>query len=62
MIVVPLKKYLLRNALNLFAARRERVKNNVLYSAELGESGRHAITIVGYDDNYKGGAFRVLNS
>jgi hypothetical protein len=35
---------------------------NVLYSAELGESGRHAITIVGYNDNYKGGAFRVLNS
>ena len=35
---------------------------NVMYSAEIGETGRHAITIVGYNDNYNGGSFRVLNS
>jgi len=36
-------------------------KNN-LYSARKGMDGRHAIIIVGYDDNMYGGAFRVLNS
>jgi len=25
-------------------------------------AGRHAVTIVGYDDNYNGGSFRILNS
>jgi len=35
---------------------------NVLYSAEKGEVGRHAITIIGYNDNYNGGSFRILNS
>ncbi len=34
----------------------------MVYAPAKGETGPHAITIVGYDDNYLGGAFRVLNS
>ena len=36
--------------------------NNYAYSAPQGSVGRHAITIIGYDDNKFGGAFHVLNS
>jgi hypothetical protein len=36
--------------------------NNNVYSAKKGMDGRHAVTIVGYDDNMHGGAFKVLNS
>ena len=36
--------------------------NNYTYSAPKGSVGRHAITIIGYDDNRFGGAFHVLNS
>ena len=32
------------------------------YSPAKGATGPHAITLVGYDDNYNGGSFRVLNS
>jgi len=32
------------------------------YMPAKGPTGPHAIVIVGYDDNYKGGSFRVLNS
>lgn len=32
------------------------------YSPAKGATGPHAITIVGYNDDYNGGAFRVLNS
>ena len=32
------------------------------YSATQGMIGRHAITIVGYDDDVYGGSFRILNS
>lgn len=32
------------------------------YSAVKGMDGRHAVTIVGYDDTKYGGAFRILNS
>ncbi len=35
---------------------------STVYSPAKGETSPHAITIVGYDDNYLGGAFRVLNS
>jgi len=34
----------------------------MMYSPAKGQTGPHAITIVGYDDNYSGGSFRVLNS
>lgn len=33
-----------------------------LYSAPEGATEGHAVTIVGYDDNYNGGAFQFLNS
>jgi hypothetical protein len=36
--------------------------DNYKYSAVKGMDGRHAITIVGYDDYKYGGSFRVLNS
>ena len=36
--------------------------NNNIYSAKRGMDGRHAVTIVGYDDNMYGGSFKVLNS
>tara|TARA_B110000240_G_scaffold47986_1_gene54436 strand:- start:142 stop:1458 length:1317 start_codon:yes stop_codon:yes gene_type:complete len=36
--------------------------DNNIYSATKGMDGRHAVTIVGYDDSKYGGAFRVLNS
>jgi hypothetical protein len=32
------------------------------YTPPKGPTGPHAIVLVGYDDNYKGGSFRVLNS
>ena len=33
-----------------------------VYSPAKGEEGPHAVTLIGYDDNYNGGSFRVLNS
>jgi len=36
--------------------------DNHKYSATKGSIGRHAVTIVGYDDYKYGGAFRILNS
>ena len=36
--------------------------SNFIYSAPKGDLGRHAVTIVGYDDFKNGGSFRVLNS
>lgn len=36
--------------------------DNNKYSAQKGMDGRHAVTIVGYDDYKYGGSFRVLNS
>ena len=35
---------------------------NNKYSAQKGMDGRHAVTIIGYDDNKYGGSFRILNS
>tara|TARA_B100001250_G_scaffold144171_1_gene123422 strand:+ start:25998 stop:27359 length:1362 start_codon:yes stop_codon:yes gene_type:complete len=35
---------------------------NHKYSAQEGMIGRHAVTIIGYDDYKYGGAFRILNS
>ena len=32
------------------------------YEPAKGETGPHAITVIGYDDNYMGGSFRILNS
>jgi hypothetical protein len=36
--------------------------SNFTYSAPKGDLGRHAVTVVGYDDYENGGSFRVLNS
>jgi hypothetical protein len=36
--------------------------DNYKYSAQKGMDGRHAVTIVGYDDYKYGGSFRILNS
>ena len=36
--------------------------DNNKYSSQKGMDGRHAVTIVGYDDYKYGGAFRILNS
>ncbi len=36
--------------------------NNYVYSAKQGMDGRHAVTIVGYDDDKYGGSFKILNS
>ena len=36
--------------------------DNNMYSAQEGMDGRHAVTVVGYDDYKYGGSFRILNS
>ena len=35
---------------------------SLVYSPANEPTGPHAITIIGYNDNYLGGSFRVLNS
>ena len=37
-------------------------KGNQPYAATQGDSGGHAVTVIGYNDSKYGGAFRVLNS
>ena len=36
--------------------------SNNIYSSKRGMDGRHAVTIIGYDDNKYGGSFQILNS
>lgn len=36
--------------------------NNPVYNSLAGDCGGHAVTIVGYDDNRYGGAFKIMNS
>ena len=55
--------HILANKMNILVKTPDNFSDVKLsYLPAKGPTGPHAIVLVGYDDNYKGGSFRALNS